>query len=91
MMIYTEYQNTDTMIAAQCSVGTVKGLRCDMDRCNRDYEAVASRKGCRRHSNCMYAVILLCLSKQRHVQILESKRKSNSLHFYKQRDICKQN
>ena len=43
MMICAGYQHADIMTAVQCSVNTVKAVRCDMDSCNGDYEAVASR------------------------------------------------
>ena len=53
MMIRARYQNADIMTAVQCSVNTVKAVRRDMDSCNGDYEAVASRKGHSRRSDCV--------------------------------------
>ena len=45
-------QNKDIMIAAQCSLITVKTTRHKLETCNGDYEPVAIRKIQNRRSDC---------------------------------------
>ena len=54
-MSYTGYQNADIMTTDWCSVNTIKAVRCDMDRCNRDFEAMASRKEHSKHFDCVWS------------------------------------
>ena len=44
MMIRAGHSNADITTAAQCSVNTVKTVRCDMESCNEEYESVARRR-----------------------------------------------
>ena len=44
MMIHTIHQNKEIMVAAQCSLNTVKTIRNEMENSDGDYEAVARRK-----------------------------------------------
>lgn len=52
-------QNKDIMIAAQCSLNTVKTIRHELETCNGDYEAVAKRKIHNRRSDCVHTTEFL--------------------------------
>ena len=47
MMIHAGHQYMEIMVAAQCSLNTVRTIRHELENCHGDYEAVARRK---RHS-----------------------------------------
>lgn len=53
LMICAGCHNVITITVAQCSANTVKAIRCGMDRCKRNYSAVASKKGHSKHSDCI--------------------------------------
>ena len=44
MMICAGHQKKEIMVAAQCSLNTVKTIRHELENCNGDYETVARRK-----------------------------------------------
>ena len=52
MMIHAGHQNKEIMVAAQCSLNTVKTIRHELENCDGDYEAVARRKIHSRRSDC---------------------------------------
>ena len=52
MMIHTGQQNKEIMVAAQCSLNTVKTIRHEMENCDGDYKAVARRRQHNRRSDC---------------------------------------
>lgn len=43
MIIRTDYQNTDIITVAQCSVNTSKVVMRNKDSCNEDYDTIANR------------------------------------------------
>ena len=53
MMIHAGHQYMEIMVAAQCSLNTVKIIRHDLENCDGDYEAVARRKQHSRRSDCV--------------------------------------
>lgn len=52
MMIRAGHPNPAIKDAAQCSLNTVKTIRNEVETCNGDYEAVASRKEHKKRSDC---------------------------------------
>ena len=52
-MICTGHQNKEIMVAAKCSLNTVKTIRHELENCNGDYEAVDRRKQHDRRSDCV--------------------------------------
>ena len=59
MMICAGHQNKEIMVAAQCSLNTVKTIRHELENCNGDYEAVARRKQHNRGFDCVRAAEFL--------------------------------
>ena len=53
MMICAVHENKEIMVAAKCSLNTVKTIRHELENCNGDYEAVARRKQHNRRSDCV--------------------------------------
>ena len=51
MMIHAGHMNKEIMFAAQCSLNTVKTIRNEVEGCNGDYEAVATKKQHKRRSD----------------------------------------
>ena len=51
MMIQAGHQNKEIIVAAQCSLNTVKTIRHELENCDGDYEAVAGKKQHNRQSN----------------------------------------
>ena len=58
-MICADHQNKEIMVAAQCSLNTVKTIRHELENCNGDYEAVARRKQHNRRSDYVRTVEFL--------------------------------
>ena len=52
-MIYAGYKNKEIMVAAQCSLNTVKTIRQELKNCNGNYETAARRKQNNRRSDCI--------------------------------------
>ena len=59
MMIHASHQNKEIMVAAQCSLNTLKTTRHELENCDGDYEAVARRKQHSRRSDCVRTEELL--------------------------------
>ena len=53
MMIHAGHQNKENIVAAQCSLNTVKIIRHALENWDGDYEAVARRKQHNRRSDCV--------------------------------------
>ena len=53
MMIQAGHQNKEIIVAAQCSLNTVKTIRHELENCDGDYEAVAGRKQPNSRSDCV--------------------------------------
>ena len=53
MMIYAGHLNKEIMVAAQCSLNTVKTTRHELENCDGDNEAVARRKQHNRRPYCV--------------------------------------
>ena len=53
MMIHVGHQNTEIMVAAQCSMNIVKTIRCERKNCDGDYGAVARRRQHSRRYDCV--------------------------------------
>ena len=58
-MSWAGHQNKEIMVAAQCSLNTVKTIRHKLENCNGDYKAVARRKQHNRRSDCVRTTELL--------------------------------
>ena len=50
-MIHADHQVKEIMVAAQCSLNTVKTIRHDLENSDGDYKAVAGRKQHNRRSD----------------------------------------
>ena len=53
MMIHAGHKNKEIMVAAQCSLNTVKTIRHELKNCDGYYEAMARRKQHNRRSDCV--------------------------------------